>query len=80
MAHCETDARRPSIGESLTALTYGDTIGQTIIAAFNALRTASARRREKARRDWLRYTTDREIAQLPPEVRKDIGWPQRRND
>jgi hypothetical protein len=36
----------------------------------------NAARQYHARREWAR--TERIIASLPPEIRKDIGWPNPR--
>jgi hypothetical protein len=33
--------------------------------------------RQKARRRWLVYVTERAVAELSPQMRKDIGWPTR---
>lgn len=76
MAHCDT-REASSVGETLTRFNHGDTIGRAVLGFFRSLRDAAARRREKARRDWLRHTTEAEIARLSPELRKDIGWPGR---
>jgi hypothetical protein len=39
-----------------------------------------ATRRDRARKAWVRHVTEVEISRLPPEVRKDIGWPTRHFD
>lgn len=39
-----------------------------------------ADKRERARKAWMRHLTEVEISRLPPEVRKDIGWPTRHFD
>jgi len=35
---------------------------------------------ERRRARWRRHHTERLLASLPPELRKDIGWPVPRAD
>ena len=70
MAYCNDIPARRAQTQSLTEVVHG------VVSRFLA---AAAKRRAEARRAWLRHTTEVEISRLPPEIRKDIGWPTRQD-
>lgn len=55
------------------------TLTQRVVSLVHRLMADARARRERARRAWRRYQTEIELASLPPEIRKDIGWPDRRD-
>jgi hypothetical protein len=59
---------------------HENTLVTSTIGLWARMRDAYARRRERARKNWVRYTTELEISKLSPELRKDIGWPNRYED
>lgn len=74
--NCETS----TFSAALSGATHADTIGAMILSFLARQRARAADRRARAKKAWLRHVTEREIAKLPPETRKDIGWPTRRDD
>lgn len=55
------------------------TLTQRFVSLVRRLMADARVRRERARRAWLRHTTEVELSRLPPEIQKDIGW-RRRQD
>ena len=70
MAYCNDIPARRADKHSLT---------DTVVNGLRRLSVLMAERREKARRAWLRHTTEVELSRLPPEIKKDIGWPGRQD-
>jgi hypothetical protein len=73
MSTCET------LPATIPVSPRASTLAGRIAAFWRGIVQGAAARRRAARRRWLRYTTELELAKLPPEVRKDIGWPTRQD-
>lgn len=54
-----------------------DTVSARPSTLIGRLSSALAAYRNEARRRWLIRTTEKAIAELTPQMRKDIGWPTR---